>query len=186
MRGLERGKTGKHRTNGSGVRNLACALGRWAPNIEQNLRGSAATARCCDDHQWRRAAEAELLANKEKYRLVYRIDGVPTEHPDGVSTEDGERIVRYLKKIAGLNVEEIRRPQTGRIQVGLLSQEKEPGHTEVRTSGTTAGEKLQLRIHAGPSLRRLHELGISRPRLERLKQVLAKHNGQLAAAPGQI
>lgn len=138
------------------------------------------------DLLWRRAADAELLANKERYRLVYRIDGVPTEHPDGVSTEDGERIVRYLKKIAGLNVEEVRRPQTGRIQVGLLSQEGEPGYTEVRTSGTTAGEKLQLQIRTGPALLRLHQLGISRPRLERLKQVLAKHHGLvLLSAPPQ-
>ncbi len=139
------------------------------------------------DMLWRRASDVEMLAGKEKYRLVYRIDGVAAEHPEGVPLEDGERVVQYLKKLAGLNVEEIRRPQTGKIQVALLTQEGEPGPTEVHTSGTTSGERLRLRIHAGPVVLRLHELGFARPRLEIIKKhILAKQSGLvLFSAPPQ-
>lgn len=136
---------------------------------------------------WRRASDADMLANKDKYRLVCRVDGVATEHPDGIPTENGERILRYLKKLAGLNVEEIRRPQTGKLQVALLGHEGEVDYTEVNTSGTTAGERLRLRIPLGRTLLRLHELGISRPRFEILrKQILAKNRGLLLiSAPPQ-
>jgi type II secretory ATPase GspE/PulE/Tfp pilus assembly ATPase PilB-like protein len=129
------------------------------------------------DLLWRRASDADVLAGKEKYRLVYRIDGVASERPDGIAPEDGERIFRYLKKLAGLNVEEIRRPQTGHIKAALLGQEGDAGDTEVHTSGTTAGERLRLRIQQGPTLLRLHELGLAPPRLKSVKQLLAKNTG---------
>ncbi|MGB2987916.1 MAG: ATPase, T2SS/T4P/T4SS family [Phycisphaerae bacterium] len=138
------------------------------------------------DLLWRRAADADVLAGKEKYRLVYRIDGVAAERQEGIPPEDGEQLFRYLKKLAGLNVEEIRRPQTGRVQIALLSHVGEPGFTEVHTSGTTAGERLRLRIQSGPTLLRLHELGLPPQRAKNLKQVLAKHSGVLLfSAPSQ-
>lgn len=136
---------------------------------------------------WRRASDAELNLEKDRYQLAYRIDGVAAENSEGLPLEDGEKIIRFLKTAAGLNVEEIRRPQTGKIHAALLGHTGEIGHTEVRTSGTTAGEKLRLRIGAGTTLVRLHELGISPPRLESLKkEVLAKHSGLfLLSAPSQ-
>jgi len=127
----------------------------------------------------RRASEIELVAGKEKYRCVSRIDGVATEHPDGISTEDGERIIKYLKKVGGLNVEEIRRPQSGKIQASLLSQGAEGGPTEVRTSGSMAGERLSLHVQQGPVLMRLPDLGIAAARLETVKGFLGKHTGLL-------
>lgn len=136
---------------------------------------------------WRRASDAELELTKERYRLVYRIDGVASENAEGVPLEDGERIIRYLKTVAGLNVEELRRPQLGRIRAALLGHAGEPGITEVHTSGTTAGEKLRLHIQGGATLMRIHELGIAPPRLETLrKDILAKPTGLfLVTAPPQ-
>lgn len=136
---------------------------------------------------WRRASDAELRPEKERYSLFYRIDGVETPNSEGIATEDGERIIRYLKRAAGVNVEEIRRPQSGRIRTALLSHAGDLGITEVRTSGSTAGERLQLQLQAGASLLRLHELGMAPQRLEGLKkEVLAKHTGLLlVSAPPQ-
>lgn len=133
---------------------------------------------------WRRASDVDVVAAKEKFRLVYRIDGVATEDPEGLTVENGERILRFLKKTAGLNVEEIRRPQSGRITASLLSQETGSGPTEVYTSGTTTGERLRLRFGSGPTVLRLHELGIAPQRLEHLKKCLAKNHGLvLMSAP---
>ncbi len=138
------------------------------------------------DLLWRRADNADLMPGKEKYRLVYRIDGVATERSEGIPVEDGERILKYLKKLAGLNVEEIRRPQVGRIEASVLSHAGSVGSTEVHTSGTTAGERLRLRIQADPRLLRLPELGLAPQRLKSLKAVLAKHTGMLLfSAPPQ-
>lgn len=133
---------------------------------------------------WRRASEAEMVKGKDAYRLVYRVDGVPTEKPDGSSFEQGDRIIRFLKTIGGLNVEEVRRPQTGRIEVALISHEGPPGKAEVRTSGTTAGEKLGLRFQQGSRVYRLNEIGLAPPRFELLRGVLGKSSGiVLISAP---
>lgn len=132
----------------------------------------------------RRAADVEMVAGKENYRLVVRIDGVAAERPEGIPPDVGERMFRYFKKLAGLNVEEIRRPQSGRIQAALLSHNGEPPHAEVRTSGTTAGERLSLHIQSGPVLMRFADLGIAPPRLEQVKHFLGKSHGlYLTSAP---
>jgi type II secretory ATPase GspE/PulE/Tfp pilus assembly ATPase PilB-like protein len=130
------------------------------------------------DMLWRRASDLEMLAGKDRYRLVYHIDGVPSEQPEGVTIENGEQILRFLKRVAGVNVEEIRRPQVGRIQTALLSsEESEAGFTEVHTSGSTAGERLRLHVQAGPALMRMHELGLAPQRIESLRTVLGKSTG---------
>jgi len=132
----------------------------------------------------RRAADVEMVAGKESYRLVVRIDGVAAERPEGIPPDEGERMFRYFKKLAGLNVEEIRRPQSGRIQASLLSHNGEPPYAEVRTSGTTAGERLSLHIQSGPVLMRFPDLGMAPARLEQVKQFLAKSHGLfLMSAP---
>lgn len=126
---------------------------------------------------FRRADDIEMVAGKDNYRVVYRVDGVATELPDGLAANDGERIFRELKRVAGLNVEEIRRPQTGKIQAALLSQTGDPGFTEVRSSGTTAGERLSLHVQHGPVLVKLPELGFHESRMEQLKSILGKSHG---------
>jgi len=129
---------------------------------------------------WRRASIVDLSPAKDSYRVRYKIDGVATEDRDGLSTTDGEAILTYLKSKAGLNVEEIRRPQKGRIQTALLSHAGDVGYTEVHTSGTTAGERMRLNICTSPTLLRLNELGLAAPRLEKIqKDVLAQNTGLL-------
>ncbi len=136
------------------------------------------------DVLWRRATEVDVLAGKESYRVVYKIDGVATER-DTLPVEDGERIFRFLKRSAGLNIEEIRRPQTGKIRFATLSEEPE-GDTEVTTSGTTAGERLHLHVGAGKQLMRIHELGIAEVRLEALRELLNRPTGlMIVSAPPQ-
>jgi type II secretory ATPase GspE/PulE/Tfp pilus assembly ATPase PilB-like protein len=138
------------------------------------------------DVLWRRAEAVDVVAGKDAYRVVHAVDGVPSENQETIRAEDGERVFRYLKRLAGLNVEEIRRPQVGRIKASLLSQAGDPGETEVRTSGTTAGERLSLRVRTGPTLMRIPDLGLAAPRLEVIKSFLAKSHGLvLISAPSK-
>ncbi len=132
---------------------------------------------------WRRASLVDLSPGKDSYRVMYKIDGVATEDRDGLSTADGEAILQYLKSKAGLNVEEVRRPQTGRIQTALLSHAGDVGYTDVHTSGTTAGERMRLDICTSPTLLRLHELGMATPRLESVRNdVLSQRTGLLVVS----
>jgi len=138
------------------------------------------------DMLWRRVSDAELIPGKEKCRVLYKIDGLANERPDGLAPDDGERILRCLKRVAGLNVEEIRRPQIGAVEAALLNHEGSIMKTEVMTSGSTAGERLRLRIPTAHQLLRIHELGLATARLEALKKdVLNKPRGLflLSATP---
>lgn len=137
------------------------------------------------DLLWRRASDVDVLAGKEKYRVVYRIDGVASERPEGLPPEDGERILRYLKRIAGLNVEELRRPQTGRIQCALLTHTGSMAYTEVHTSGSTAGERLRLKFQAGPQVMRINEIGLPQARIEALSELMQRHHGLLLISAPQ-
>ena len=138
------------------------------------------------DALWRRASDVEMVAGKEKHRIVYRVDGMASEASDGLPLETGERVFRCLKGLAGLNVDEIRRPQTGRIQCALLGQTGDMGETKVRTSGTMAGERLSLQIQSEVALMRITDLGLAPPRLDSVKRFLGKSHGLLiVSAPPQ-
>lgn len=133
---------------------------------------------------WKRVSDLDMTPGKEEYRVVYRIDGVAGERPEGIPLAEGERMVQYLKKLAGLKVEEVRRPQSGRIQAGLLNAPGEPGFTEVKTSGSMAGERLMLHVQSGPALMRLTDVGLATPREEIVKGFLNKKTGLvLISAP---
>jgi type II secretory ATPase GspE/PulE/Tfp pilus assembly ATPase PilB-like protein len=182
-----REKEGKHSHSEKGLRvRISDHSGKFveSPRDAEEARAFHAVQEFLHDMLWRRAGDVEMVAGKEKYRLVYRIDGVAVERPEGIPPDDGERMFRCFKKLAGLNVEEIRRPQSGRIQAALLSHEGDPPYAEVRTSGTTAGERLSLHIQSGPVLMRFPDLGIAPARLEQVKQFLGKPHGLfLMSAP---
>lgn len=182
-----RGSVGQRGPSQKGLRvRITDHAGKFVemPREAEEARAFNAVQDFLHDVLLRRAADVEMEAGKEKYRLIVRIDGVAAERPEGVPPEEGERIFRYFKKLAGLNVEEIRRPQSGRIQAALLSHNGEPPYAEVRTSGTTAGERLSLHVQSGPALMRFPDLGIAPLRLEQVKQFLGKAHGlYLASAP---
>ena len=136
------------------------------------------------DALWRRASDADLVVTKDQVRVVYRIDGVISERTEVLTNEDAQQVLAYLKFLAGLNPEEIRRPQDGKIFAGLLADAGDQEQIRVTTSGTTAGERMRLRVIKGASQKRIHELGINAQRLEKLKKVLDQHKG-LVLVSGQ-
>lgn len=138
------------------------------------------------DALWRRASDLDMVVGKDACRVVYRIDGVATEKPDPVTAEDADRLVRYLKQLAGLNTKEIRRPQKGKIKAALLSQAGDVGPTEVYTSGSTTGERVRLKFETGADLLRTHELGMPAPRLDALRKLLKEPAGLIiCSAPAR-
>ncbi|MHC4064116.1 MAG: ATPase, T2SS/T4P/T4SS family, partial [Planctomycetota bacterium] len=126
---------------------------------------------------WRRTTDADLLVGKDRVRLVYRIDGVALEQENRLSLEEAEGVIVYLKGLAGLNPKERRRPQVGRIRAAPLAAGGEPPLVEVHSSGSTAGERLRLRIHASESCKRLGELGLNKRDCEKLKELIKIQTG---------
>ena len=94
------------------------------------------------DMVWRRASEAGLTPAGQETRVLYLIDGVPTERPTK-ALADTERIAQFLKGIAGMDTDERRRPQKGKISVDL---EGNRADMELTTAGTTGGQRMMFRF----------------------------------------
>ncbi len=87
----------------------------------------------------------------------------------------GAAAISYLKPLAGLNVEEKRKPQAGTMKVQLDGKKRE---LDVSTAGSSAGEflKIQLEVKKRHSLK-LDQLGFSPEQLAAIKNSVQSEKG---------
>lgn len=107
---------------------------------------------------WRRAAIGEIApAGQEVGKITYEIDGISTDG-EQMPREQADLIIQYIKEIAGLNLEERRKPQRGEIMAAIGDNKHK---VTIRTDGSTAGEKLTLRIIRGEANFKVPDLGFN-------------------------
>jgi len=136
------------------------------------------------DALWRRASEVEVLTSGTNAKVAYRIDGVLTARP-ALEREDAERLIEFVKKIAGLNVEDRRRPQQGKFTATVtdpVTGEDKTQEIEVRTAGSTSGERLTLRMLTQEKQFRVEDLGFTEQQLKVFLEILDKPSGLLICA----
>ena len=114
------------------------------------------------DALWRRAMIVEILPGKEAAKITYTVDGVVIER-DALARADGDAILLFLKRIAGLSLDEHRKPQRGQILTAIGENKHK---VLVRTDGSTAGEKLGLRIFYNEADLKVPDLGLNPKQLE--------------------
>jgi type II secretory ATPase GspE/PulE/Tfp pilus assembly ATPase PilB-like protein len=125
------------------------------------------------DTFWRRAALTDIAPAGQSTKITYLIDGVPTER-EGLPRQEGDAVVLYLKRIAGLSLEERRKPQRGKITVALGDSK----HTVVLLSaGTTAGERLRLRVVGPEGSSKVKDLGFADLQLQNVRPVMGLPRG---------
>jgi len=131
------------------------------------------------DALWRRASDVDMIVTGQQTRVAYRIDGVSTER-DPVPTTSAELMLRFLKKAAGLDPEEHRRPQSGHItaaRAGGMKDLDKMVKIEIKSSGSTSGERLMLRVLAEESRFKIDDLGLTPPQLKQFQKVVAQPRG---------
>ena len=127
------------------------------------------------DIAWRRASEVVLTPAGAKSRVLFVIDGVAHERP-GIPQAQAEEMIQFIKEIAGMEVDEIRRPQKGKLSVD--SQEiKTRADMEVSSAGTTGGQRLIFRIMQEVARIDLGELGMPDEILGRISSIAQTKNG---------
>ena len=104
-----------------------------------------------------RAGEADLTPAGQEAKLRLLVDGAVTTRPS-LDGADSDLIIQYIKLLAGLNAEERRKPQQGKISIDLVNQ---PIDLIVTTAGTTSGQRLQFRVVQESIQTQLDQLGIS-------------------------
>jgi len=122
---------------------------------------------------WHRASEAQLIPTSDHTRVRYVIDGVVTRQ-DPIPTERSEAIIQYLKPISGMDREESRRPQTGRLSADLGDN---PIDMELATTGTTEGQQMIFRVVQEVVQTNLEGLGMPDDVLKRVRELNASSNG---------
>jgi type II secretory ATPase GspE/PulE/Tfp pilus assembly ATPase PilB-like protein len=135
------------------------------------------------DALWRRATDVELLVAGENIRLAYRIDGVVVPRNDLLTREVADQAIDFLKKAAGLSIEEKRKPQKGMIGGTIPGSTSGEAKIEVQTSGTTQQERLALRIAGDETRLRISDLGLTKQQREAL-DTLQKATGGLILVSG--
>lgn len=109
------------------------------------------------DLLWHRAERVELVPEREAAAVVYYIDGVKSQR-DPLDRGEADAIVVYMKTLAGLNLEERRKPQIGKLQVAVGDNKFE---LEVQTDGSAAGERLALRVIGAEARFKIADLGFT-------------------------
>lgn len=135
-----------------------------------------------DDAIWRRADQISLIPQKDEYAVVYLIDGIPAKQ-SARTKEDIDLLTFYVKELAGLEVEEKRKPQQGRFKAvnkdkGLRTE------WQVKTSGSTSGEQISIdKISSLVSLK-VADLGLNENQAESIESLRNIQGGGLIIVSG--
>jgi len=126
----------------------------------------------------------ELVPVSEAYELRYIVDGMVYPQPN-VERNIAESIIQSLKSIAGLGIEERRRPQQGAFKV--KKADMIPTSWTIRTNGSTMGERLYASANEkGRWHYDLDQIGLAADQLAAVKSFLVDAQGVvLVAAPKQ-
>ena len=123
----------------------------------------------------RRVSHAEFIPQGgDHYQLRYVIDGITTKEGEREREEATETIV-YLKAVAGLDVEDHRRPQEGSFFT-IRTGDKETGW-RISTSGSTRGEQLSLERIEEKKLIKVDAIGLLPDQLETMKKTMDTPSG---------
>lgn len=148
-----------------------------APSQDEEIDQFVAVQSLMFDALWRRATTIDIAVAGEESRLLYRIDGFSSTRKDLLDTEQLGQCILFLKRVAGLNPEERRRPQEGKMSAAFAGSTDTNAHMEVRSSGSTAGERLQIHVITEESRLRLPELGLAPQRLKQFSQAVKSAEG---------
>ncbi len=132
----------------------------------KELEGFIITCELIDDAVWRRADEIRFIPQKDDYAITYSIDGVLSKQ-DPHSREETDSFIYYIKQLAGLEVDQKRKPQKGRFSTVLKDGEKVAWH--VATSGSTAGEQVKLEKVSTLVSRKVEDLGLNDNQIESIQ-----------------
>ncbi len=116
------------------------------------------------DITWRRASNIIFAPTAQDYSVIYYIDGVASKQPS-VPKEQMEYLIRFIKNLSDLEINEKRKPQKGMFKI---REDKNDTDWEVLTAGSTTGEQLQIRQKMEQHLIKLQDIGLPADHLAKL------------------
>lgn len=130
------------------------------------------------------ATSVDVVANKNGQYIVNQyVDGIRYKR-EPIEKTLGSATIDYLKKIAGLDIEDRRRWQRGDFSATMDAEHFE---LRVRTSGTSTGQNMKLEINLRKRVNRKPEnLGLTSKQLKALESAIENRHGivLVSALPG--
>jgi type II secretory ATPase GspE/PulE/Tfp pilus assembly ATPase PilB-like protein len=129
-----------------------------------------------------RASEADITVQGQLSQIRAVVDGVLQQRPV-LSGDDAKSLIRYIQAKAGLDVNEKRRPQKGRISIDLANA---PVDMEILTAGTNVAQRLQIRVMQELIQTNIDLLGMEEALVKKLLGASEMGRGiMLLAGPGR-
>ncbi|MBV8781948.1 MAG: Flp pilus assembly complex ATPase component TadA, partial [Phycisphaerae bacterium] len=125
------------------------------------------------------ATAIQVGLTEEGAAVRYTVDGMPYEGAKLNRNESGGAI-ELLKRLAGLDIEEKRKPQTGTVKATLDKSKKE---MSVTTRGSTAGETAAIEVNKKNwRMFTLDQTGMTESQIKQVDKVLAEPAGIVLVA----
>lgn len=150
------------------------------PDEEEDRRQYALVQDLLFKSLYRRAGVIELAPAGQASKVRVEIDGVLSED-EPLPRTDGDSILTFVKRNAGMNLEERRKPQKGKFAATIGDHRYE---LLVKTGGSTAGESLHIRVLGPERAFKVADLGFSDKQLAVVRELMGRENGLiLVTAP---
>lgn len=155
---------------------------KWPTDPEQH-DGYRALQDLLFDAVWRRTSMVDLTITAQVTRIVYRIDGVNRDR-DPIDRGLAEMAVAQLKRIAGMDPAEVRKPQGGKFQgfVGPGGKQDKSVEFVVKASGSTAGQRVVVQLHSEESRFRIPDVGLTKAQLAVVEPMVEALSGLVIVA----
>ena len=149
----------------------------WPTDPEQHA-GYQALQDLLFDVIWARASDVRLdLLNDQPLKLVYKVDGIERAR-EPVEAQPAAVMFFHLKKISGMTPEESRKPQVGRFKASIGAGNAEKSvEVDARASGSTAGQRILLRLVSDESKLRLPDVGFIKSQMPLVESIVAEPKG---------
>jgi len=156
-----------------------------APDSEDpDLPAYEATQKLLTDPLRRHAEQIELTPQEGAAAMRYTVDGMVYSGPS-MGKDEAAACVSYLKGIAGMVVNDRRKPQSGKMKATFGGRRHE---LTIRTAGSTAGESLQVKVDPkGRHNLKIDELGFDDQQIDTISELIKDGGGivLLSAPKGQ-
>ena len=117
-----------------------------------------------DDALYRRAYDVVCTPTPQNYDVAYYIDGTAMKQP-AVAKDQMDYLLRFVKNLANLDMEEKRKPQKGKFTIYKQGKRID---WELMTAGSNAGEQMRAKLVTQQNITKLSDLGLTADQLEQL------------------
>lgn len=150
----------------------------WPKDPDEHA-GYQATQDLLFDAIWRRASDVQIdMLVGQPASVIYKVDGVDAMR-DPIPAEMAPSVFHHLKRVAGMNIEEHRRPQQGEFTGSIGAGESSTRNVTVdmKTSGNTKGERVVLKLFSDETKFKVADLGLTQSQVAKFEEMLQENRG---------